>query len=99
MIKAYKILLSNKAEIKIDEDEIDAALNAIATGSVGKMRQGIFNPSFLVAIIEDEDRLERLHEAIRLAEKHNELFPDKQRPLPEGFKKLEDIFSGRKQLS
>ena len=57
MIKKYKILLSNGVEIKIDEDELSSAMNAVSSGSIGKMRQGIFNPSFLVAIVLDQERI------------------------------------------
>lgn len=98
MTKAYKIILSNKVEIQIDEDEIEIALQAINFGSIGKMRQGIFNPSFLVAIVADETRIERFREAIELAEKHNKLFPDKHQTLPEGFRPLKNIFQDTKRL-
>ena len=57
MMKKYKIILSNNVEIRIDEDELSAAMNAVSSGSIGKMRQGIFNPSFLVAIVLDQERI------------------------------------------
>ena len=62
MTKAYKIILSNNISIAIDEDEVSKAIECISTGSVGKMRQGIFNPSFLVAIVLDQERLKEYHE-------------------------------------
>ena len=52
----YLIELSNKREIPIDGDELLNVIEGIKTGSPVKVRQGIFNPSFFVAIVEDQER-------------------------------------------
>lgn len=70
-IKAYKAILSSKDEIKCDHDEIENIINGIRTGSMIKLRQGIINPSFLVAVIEDTERRADLERRIREAQEHN----------------------------
>ena len=51
-----KVILSTKHEIKIDPKEVEIVLEAIASGSIIKVRQGIINPSYVVAVVEDEKR-------------------------------------------
>lgn len=58
----YKIVLSNKAEIHIAPEELEGVLKGIATGSVVRVKQGIFNPSFFVAIVEDREYLKNYWE-------------------------------------
>lgn len=53
-----KIILSNKSEIKIDDDELPTVIEGIQRGRPIKVRQGIFNPSFFVSIVPDRDRIE-----------------------------------------
>ena len=52
----YIVKLSNKAEIPIDEDEVQRVVEGLKSGTLVKVRQGIFNPSFFVAVVEDETR-------------------------------------------
>lgn len=52
----YIVKLSNKAEIPIDEDEVPRVVEGLKSGTLVKVRQGIFNPSFFVAVVEDEKR-------------------------------------------
>ncbi len=52
----YLVELSNKREIPIDEDELPRVLAGIKSGNPVKVRQGIFNPSFFVAIVGDSSR-------------------------------------------
>lgn len=91
MINKYKILLSNDVEIKIDEDELNAAMMAVNTGSIGKMRQGIFNPSFLVAIVLDQDRIKEYYDK-------NPSYNFGEQIEVKPIKNLPDIFSGLKQI-
>jgi hypothetical protein len=58
-VKAYKVVLSTRTEIKIDEDEIANVIEGIKSGKVVRVRQGIFNPSYFVCIERDSDRIER----------------------------------------
>lgn len=58
---AYKVCLSNKSEIKIDHDELPGIVEGIESGArLIKVRSGMFNPSFIVCIELDENRLEGL---------------------------------------
>lgn len=56
--RAYEVILSSKDRIKIDADELPVVVAAIQAGSVCAVRQGIFNPSHYVCIVEDESRLD-----------------------------------------
>lgn len=54
--KKYRIHLSNKSEIQIDEDEVEVVTQAIQTGKIGRVRRGVFNPSFFVSLTLDDKR-------------------------------------------
>ena len=92
MNTAYKVILSNKIEIKIDQDELQGVIDIMGSGSIVRVRQGIFNPSFVVAIVEDEDRLERFYEAQDNRRKYNELHPEEEPKPIIGFKPLKNVF-------
>lgn len=98
MNKAYKLMLSNGVQIKADEDELDKVKEAIKTGSWGKVRQGMFNPSFLISIVEDTDRLEQLESANEKLENSKRLHPEKAFPESIKFKPLKDIFDSKRLL-
>ena len=83
--KKYKIKLSNGADIPIDEDEVEIVVAGIQSGRVVRVRQGIFNPSFFVAMIIDEQRKMQWIDANRyrtVQEKDNSALL----PLPDMFK-------------
>lgn len=92
MIQKYIITLSNKATISIDEDEVPLVVEAIKSGSFGRVRQGIFNPSYFVSLTPDVERYNRYIEENRYRgpnqpEKKGELLPLKdifQKVLPPG---------------
>ncbi len=53
----YKVILSNtKDTIPIHEDELESVLAGIKQGRVAITRNGIFNPSYFVAIVVDKER-------------------------------------------
>ena len=53
----YKIVLSNtKESITIREDELPKVLKGIQEGNPVVVLEGIFNPSYFVAILPDYDR-------------------------------------------
>lgn len=54
--RGYKAILSTKDEIKLDPQEVDAVLAAATNGHLVRVRQGLINPSYLVAIVEDRSR-------------------------------------------
>ncbi len=52
----YLIILSNNTKISIDADELPGVYAAIGTRNLVRVRQGIFNPAYLVAVVEDSER-------------------------------------------
>jgi len=99
--KAYEIVLSNKTILKIDADEVEKVVQGISSGGSVIVRQGIFNPSFYVAIKEDRERiteyLKITAEIGRQNEQAEKYKAGKVESIPE-FQKLGDIFSGVKLL-
>ena len=58
-MKFYKIVLSNKEEFEIDETEFEKVLVGLGGGSFVKIKQGIFNPSFVVMVIPIKKEVEK----------------------------------------
>lgn len=83
-----KVILSTKNEIQIDPDEVAAVIEAISTGGIARVRQGIINPSYVVAVVEDVARKKYFLEDTR----HDKEKRDK------GMRSLENIFSDQKLL-
>lgn len=72
----YKVILSNTDEtITIREEELEAVLNGINNKSIVMVLEGIFNPSYFIAIVMDEKRMRDLAEAKRLQTKLSEPSP------------------------
>lgn len=99
--RAYIVELSNGRKIKCDADEVERVIGSITTGSVCKLRQGLFNPSFFVDLVEDEERIKDFRRTVYQIEDGNnqdrEYHDGKnQRELPRGLKSLADILSGTK---
>jgi len=97
--KCYKVILSTKTEIKCDKDEIQRVIEGITGGSIIKLKQGLINPSFIVTVIEDTDRVSKLVEVVNDVVRHNNQDTEyhggkNQKNLPEGLKPLADIFKG-----
>ena len=60
----YKIILSNSKEtITIREEELPKILKGITAGSPVIVQEGIFNPSYFVAIVPDNERMQAIAEA------------------------------------
>ena len=67
----YKIVLSNtKESITIRESELPKVLKGIQKGSPVVVLEGIFNPSYFVAIVPDNDRIRAIGEAKHYKLKH-----------------------------
>jgi hypothetical protein len=98
--KAY-LLETSKSSISIDADEISKVMKGIETNRPIVLRQGIFNPSYFVAIKEDRDRiseyLKLTSEIGRQNEQAEKYGAGTRNDIPE-FKKLRDIFSDVKLL-
>jgi len=72
----YKIVLSNtKESITIREDELSKVLKGIQEGNPVVILEGIFNPSYFVAIVPDQERMDIIAEAQRYKSKFNEPSP------------------------
>lgn len=72
----YKIILSNTNEaITIKEEELTKVLNGINQGSVVIVSEGIFNPSYFVAVVVDHERNQQIAEAKRMNYKFEEPSP------------------------
>ena len=62
----YKIISSNSKEgVCVREDEIDDVLEGMQKGGIIIVREGIINPSFIVKVVEDNERMRDLAEAKR----------------------------------
>lgn len=72
----YKIILSNTKEgITIREQELSKVLRGIQEGSPVIVLEGIFNPSYFVAIVPDQERMDAIAEARRYKQKFDEPSP------------------------
>ena len=89
VLKAYKVELSNKTTIRIDVDEFEKVVQAIATGSSVMLRQGfIANPNHIVDVVPDRERITEIVESNRLndfAIKHEGKKPMELLPLMDEF--------------
>lgn len=71
-----KIILSNSKEaITIREEELQKVLEAIAKNQPVIVQEGIFNPSYFVAIVPDKERMNTLAQAERYRSKFQEPSP------------------------
>lgn len=57
LTKAYTVRMSNDSYIRLDEDEIEKVLEGANKGSLVIVRNGVINPSFIVGIMQDRDRM------------------------------------------
>jgi len=67
MEQRFKIILSNcKQGITIREEELKSVLAGINSGSIVIVKEGIFNPSYFVGIVEDRERMNEMAEYLKL---------------------------------
>jgi len=101
-IIAYLVEMSNKRNVKVDPDEIGKVYNGIASGSIIRVRQGIINPSFIVDVVLDEDRVKQVRIEKREVEEHNRLAEISAGGLEKrnfkGLERLNDIFENMPKL-
>lgn len=89
----YLVELSNKTKIQIDPDELPKVVEGIKSGNPVVVRQGIFNPSFFVSIVHDEQRITQIlefNETIRFQISQGTAKPDKLEPLSDIFAEMRD---------
>lgn len=88
LTKAFIARLSNDGYVKIDLDEIDKVIQGIQTGSLIIIRNGIINPSYLIGIMEDKERMNEWNRMCNYTDESGE------RARIEGMKPLRNIFEG-----
>lgn len=93
MRSAFIINLSRGEKIQIDEDELPKLVSGIKNGQVVIFRQGIVNPSFIISIIRDTNRMKMFWEGERGLEFNKGAYPDKKFPEKLKIKPLHDIFA------
>lgn len=59
-MKFYKIILNTKQFIEIDEDDFEKIKKEMGSGNLIKVKQGIVNPSYIVAILPIEKDKEKI---------------------------------------
>ena len=103
--------MSNGRKIKVDPEEVPKVVEAIRTGNIVKVRQGILNPSYLTAVVEDEARVKEFIRQQNEVKQHNEqdrkYNEGKNQRTYKGMEQLRDIFAdvpklkaaNRKQLT
>jgi hypothetical protein len=93
-LHAYVIKMSAGVDIHIDASEVEKVMTGLKTGNSVKVRQGIFNPSFYVAIVEDRQRIESELRKLRDIDQHNRYLDAGEKPKKyQGMENLRDIFS------
>lgn len=60
--RAYVVWLSTGRNVQIDADELPIVEQACITGKIAKVRQGLINPSYIVTVMLDHQRLHKLLE-------------------------------------
>lgn len=92
--EAYKVIMSRGPEIRIDQDELPKIMQSIETGMPVKVRQGIFNPSFWVSVVTDEERVGAARREMENIRKLNALSGEQKEW--NGIQSLKDIFGETK---
>ncbi len=86
--KAYKVVCT-KLEIQIDQEELQTVLDAVSSGDVAVLKKGIFNPSYFIGVVEDEQRV---------VEFSRDIDRNNQRAKIHGMVKLKDIYPDESAL-
>lgn len=93
--RPYIVQLSNKTEVKIDSEELDRVVDGISTSSPIRLKQGIVNPSFIIAIVPDVERWRERIGTIVGAHGSDEYNAEYQRRTANGCTPLKDLFEDR----
>ena len=86
--------MSAGVDLHIDAGELQKVKAALRENNSVQVKQGIFNPSFYIAIVEDADRIKAAWQEINDIENHNRYLAagDKTKEF-KGLKPLKDIFA------
>jgi hypothetical protein len=97
-MKFYKIILSSKHEVVVDEDDYGKIEQGIASGSLIKTKTALINPSFLVAVIPEEVKPKVIEEGkMVMDENGHKVF--KVTGQKEVYPILPDMFSKQKKIA
>lgn len=88
LTKAYVARLTNEGYVRIDHDEIDKVIAGMESGNPIIVRQGVINPSYIVGIMEDRDRVREWNEEC------NKGFGDGEKARELGMRPLKNLFEG-----
>lgn len=88
--RSYKVILSTKSEIRVDADELNIIMAAAHRGALIRAKQGIINPAYIVAIVEDTERKAKFLEDTR--------YPQDTERRIKGLEPLKDIFENVPKL-
>lgn len=94
--KAFKVVMSKGDPIKIDEEEIDGVLEGLNKGSVIIVKRGIINPSYLVSIEQDKDRMEAFNRDCQATFREEDGETQGDKAYKRGIKPLDSIFGQTK---
>lgn len=95
MRKTKFIVVCSNLKIRCDEDELIQVYEAISSGSVRILRQGIFNPSFFAGVCEDTETMAEFREKEKYEIRDGKIkeypkYPDLFFDLRQEIKKLSD---------
>ena len=91
----YKLILSTRQEVLMDEADFLKVKSEIGSGNLIKIKRGIINPSFAVAILPVEDSPKRIMNGY-VDEKTRKFVLTEDREEPES---LDDSFSEAERLT
>lgn len=102
--RPYKIIMSRGDSISIDAFEIEKVLDAVSSGSPAMLKSGIFNPSFFVSIVLDEDRMSSFYDELRYFDnqedsRRQELLAAGPSPLKDMFEDIRKVVDSKRMLS
>lgn len=98
--KAYKVVLSTGDPVQIEQEEIQKLIDNAHVKGVIVFKRGIVNPSFIVSVVEDKDRMEAWVRECKANAEISDGYTQGDRARERGVKALDSIFEGslREQL-
>lgn len=62
---AYKAVMSRGDDIPLDPSEVELVTRGVQAGQIVRVKQGLINPSYLISIVQDKERIDRFFEDTR----------------------------------
>ena len=86
--KAYKAIMSKGDDIKLNEEEVDKVIEGCANGNLIVVNQGMINPSYLISVVADGQRISDWERTLKHGHGQGEINRSN------GIRSLENIFEG-----